>query len=159
MKKDFSNVIKNLKCEIINSIIEEFETYNKNEVDLWLFDVDDEVRENEIINEWMKLTQTFFIGTNCIANKIYKNDKNQYIIYYEVEDNDANKLYEVEIDIANHDNFSVDKYNALYNLLSDDDVKKANMFCGKENILTLSLFWLKVSFSFKKMTIGVTEVF
>ena len=127
MKKDFSNVIKNLKFEIINSIIEEFETYNKNEVDLWLFDVDDEVRENEIINEWMKLTQTFFIGTNCIANKIYKNDKNQYIIYYEVEDSDANKLYEVEIDIANHDNFSVDKYNALYNLLSDDDVKKANM--------------------------------
>ena len=127
MKKDFSNVIKNLKCEIINSIIEEFETYNKNEVDLWRFDVDDEVRENEIVNEWMKLTQTFFIGTNCIANKIYKNDKNQYIIYYEVEDNDANKLYEVEIDIANHDHFSVDMYNALYNLLSDDDVKKANM--------------------------------
>ena len=127
MKKDFSNVIKNLKCEIINSIIEEFETYNKNEVDLWRFDVDDEVRENEIVNEWMKLTQTFFIGTNCIANKIYKNDKNQYIIYYEVEDSDANKLYEVKIDIANHDNFSVDKYNALYNLLSDDNVKMANL--------------------------------
>ena len=127
MKKNFNEVINNLKSEIYNSIIEEFETYNKNEVDLWLFDVDDEVRENEIINEWMKLTQTFFIGTNCIANKVYKNDKNQYIIYYEVEDNDANKLYEVEIDIANHDNFSVDKYNALYNLLSDDDVKRANL--------------------------------
>ena len=127
MKKNFNEVINNLKSEIYNSIIEEFETYNKNEVDLWRFDVDDEVRENEIINEWMKLTQTFFIGTNRIANKIYKNDKNQYIIYYEVEDSDANKLYEVEIDIANHDNFSVDKYNALYNLLSDDDVKRANL--------------------------------
>jgi len=75
MKKNFNEVINNLKSEIYNSIIEEFETYNKNEVDLWRFDVDDEVRENEIINEWMKLTQTFFIGTNCIANKIYKMTK------------------------------------------------------------------------------------
>ena len=127
MKKNFNEVINNLKSEIYNSIIEEFETYNKNEVDLWRFDVDDEVRENEIVNEWTKLTENYFDGTTCIANKFCKNDKNQYVIYYEVEDNDVNKLYEVEIDIANHDNFSVDKYNALYNLLSDDDVKRANL--------------------------------
>ena len=42
------------------------------------------------------------------------------------EENKQTKI-EFEIDIANHDHFSVDMYNALYNLLSDDDVKKANM--------------------------------
>ncbi len=127
MKKDFSNVINNLKSEIYNSIIEEFETYNKNEVDLWRFDVDDEVRENEIVNEWTKLTENYFDGTTCIANKFCKNDKNQYVIYYEVEDENGNEINTVEIDIANYDYISVDVYCALYNLLSDDDVKKANM--------------------------------
>ena len=127
MRKKYNEVINILKSEIYNSIIEEFETYNKNEVDLWRFDVDDDVRENEIINEWTKLTQTLFIGTNCIANKIYKNDKNQYVVNYEVEDENGNEINTFEIDIANHDQFSVDMYNALYNLLSDDDVKKANM--------------------------------
>lgn len=127
MKKNFNEVIKNLKCEIINSIIEEFETYNKNEVDLWRFDVDDEVRENEIINEWSKLTQNYFDGTTCIANKFYKNDKNQYVIYYEVENENGDEINTVEIDIANYDYISADVYCTLYNLLSDDDVKKANM--------------------------------
>ena len=83
--------------------------------------------ENELFNEWAKLSLTnFFDGTICIATKLYQNDNNRLMILYEDEENKQTKI-EFEIDIANHDHFSVDMYNALYNLLSDDDVKKANM--------------------------------
>ena len=127
MRKKYNEVINNLKSEIYNSIIEEFETYNKNEIDLYLFGDNDNEHENELFNEWTKLSLTnYFDGTICIATKIYQNDNNRLMILYEDEENKQTKI-EFEIDIANHDHFSVDMYNALYNLLSDDDVKKANM--------------------------------
>lgn len=127
MRKKYNEVINNLKSEIINSVIEVFQSYNKNEIDLCLFGDNDNEHENELFNEWAKLSLTnFFDGTICIATKLYQNDNNRLMILYEDEENKQTKN-EFEIDIANHDHFSVDMYNALYNLLSDDDVKKANM--------------------------------
>ena len=127
MSKNYIEVINNLKYEIINSIIEEFETYNKNEIYLWRFDVDDDECECAIIDEWSKLTLNYFDGTTCIANKFYKNDNNKYVIYYEVEDNNGNEMTQFEVDIEDIDLMSVDMYNALYNSISNIDVKKANL--------------------------------
>ena len=49
MRKKYNEVINNLKSEIINSVIEVFQSYNKNEIDLCLFGDNDNEHENELL--------------------------------------------------------------------------------------------------------------
>ena len=126
MKKDFSNVIKNLKCEIINSIIEEFETYNKNEVEFYV-GTDDEKRVEEFCDLCAGLTLNNYDGTTSLPKMLIKDDDDKLFILYEVEDNKGETMSKFVTPLDDTEHINVDEYNTLYNILMNEDLRKTNM--------------------------------
>ena len=126
MKKDFSNVIKNLKCEIINSIIEEFETYNKNEIEFYV-GTDDEKRVEGFCDLCAGLTLNNYDGTTSLPKMLIKDDDDKLFILYEVENNKGETMSKFVTPLDDTEHINVDEYNTLYNILMNEDLRKTNM--------------------------------
>lgn len=126
MRKNFNEVINNLKCEIINSIIEEFETYNKNEIEFYV-GIDDEKRMEEFSDLCAGLSFYNYDGTISLPKMLIKDDYGKLFILYEVEDNKGETMSKFVTPLNDTEHINVDEYNTLYNILLNEDLKKTNM--------------------------------
>ena len=133
MKKNFNEVINNLKSEIMNSIDVEFAKYNKEKIYLNIPISND---NDEGISEYLcELTKT---GNDCqfipkyIEKVNVENSEYNYCIIYDRVIWDNN--FENCIKNGEHTFYigmfhvlsSIDVYNAIYNLLINEHVKQYN---------------------------------
>lgn len=125
MRKNYNEVINNLKSEIINSIIEEFETYNKNEVEFYV-DVDDEFREDEFTKLCFKMVFNDYEGSVVMPNKLIKNEDGEFIMIYEIGNEEGDIIGIFTAHLNDTDFYSVDNYSALLDILSNEDLKMTN---------------------------------